>query len=78
MMTAPKGFDSARGLLKPGLILCYSLRHARPFQTVKMDFTSTPFAFFLVAVLALYYVLNHKWQNRMLLAASYLFYGWLD
>jgi alginate O-acetyltransferase complex protein AlgI len=39
-------------------------------------FNSLTFAVFLAAVLPLYYALDHKRQNAMLLAASYLFYGW--
>ncbi len=43
-----------------------------------MLFNSLVFAAFLPAVLVLYYCLSHRWQNWMLLAASYLFYGWWD
>jgi len=41
-------------------------------------FNSVEFAIFLPIVLALYYMMRHEWQNRMLLVASYLFYGWWD
>jgi alginate O-acetyltransferase complex protein AlgI len=41
-------------------------------------FNSLVYAAFLPAVLALYFQLSQRWQNRMLLAASYLFYGWWD
>jgi alginate O-acetyltransferase complex protein AlgI len=41
-------------------------------------FNSVGFAVFLVLVLTLYYSLEHKWQNRMLLVASYVFYGAWD
>jgi len=40
-----------------------------------MLFNSFAFVVFLSIVLLLYYSLEHKWQNRMLLAASYVFYG---
>lgn len=40
-----------------------------------MLFNSLEFAVFFIIVYSLYLVLNHKWQNRMLLAASYVFYG---
>lgn len=43
-----------------------------------MLFNSLIYAAFLPAVLALYFCLSHRWQNWMLLAASYLFYGWWD
>lgn len=43
-----------------------------------MLFNSVAFAVFLAIVLPLYYVLDHRWQNRMLLVASYVFYGWWD
>lgn len=39
--------------------------------------TATYFAFF-AAVLFAYRVLPHRQQNRMLLGASYVFYGWWD
>ena len=43
-----------------------------------MTFNSITFFVFLVIVLCLYYVLTHRWQNRMLLVAGYVFYGWWD
>ncbi len=39
-----------------------------------MLFNSFSFMVFLAIVLLLYYSLEHKWQNRLLLAASYVFY----
>lgn len=46
-----------------------------------MLFTSIEFAIFVVAVFFLYWVAinnNYKWQNTLLLVASYFFYGWWD
>src|ERR1700712_3853270 len=43
-----------------------------------MLFNSLTFAIFLPIVYALYRVLPFRAQNYMLLAASYLFYGWWD
>ena len=43
-----------------------------------MIFDSFTFLLFLSIVLFLYAVLAHRWQNRMLLVASYVFYGWWD
>ncbi|MCP4726509.1 MAG: MBOAT family protein [bacterium] len=43
-----------------------------------MLFNSFQFAFFFLAVYSLYLISNHKWQNRLLLVASYLFYGAWD
>src|SRR5438876_11242627 len=43
-----------------------------------MLFNSWAFIPFIVPVLVLYYVLPHRWQNRMLLAASCVFYGAWD
>ncbi len=43
-----------------------------------MVFNSLIFLVFLAVVLVLYYRLNHRSQNVMLLAASYFFYGWWD
>jgi alginate O-acetyltransferase complex protein AlgI len=43
-----------------------------------MVFNSLIFLAFLAVVLALYYSLNHRDQNLMLLVASYFFYGWWD
>jgi len=42
-------------------------------------FFDTPIYFiFLILVTTLYWRLGHRSQNRMLLAASYFFYGWWD
>lgn len=43
-----------------------------------MLFNTYIFGGFFVIVYGLYLVLNHKWQNRMLLVASYIFYGSWD
>ena len=43
-----------------------------------MVFNSITFLVFLAVVLLLYYRLGHRWQNWMLLLASYVFYGWWD
>ncbi len=43
-----------------------------------MVFDSFVFAVFFVVVLILYYLLSHRWQNIMLLVASYVFYGYWD
>ena len=46
-----------------------------------MIFNSVAFAVFLPLVLLLYWLLQGrplKWQNGLLVAASYLFYGWWD
>lgn len=43
-----------------------------------MLFNSISFALFFTAVYSLYLLLNHKGQNKMLLAASYLFYAAWD
>src|SRR5690348_4707404 len=43
-----------------------------------MLFNSITFLVFLAIVLPLYYRLKHRGQNWMLLAASYVFYGWWD
>ena len=40
-----------------------------------MIFNSFQFAVFFIIIYCLYLVLNHKLQNRMLLAASYIFYS---
>lgn len=43
-----------------------------------MSFTSLTFAGFFAVVLALYWLAGRKaWQNFILLAASYVFYGWI-
>jgi alginate O-acetyltransferase complex protein AlgI len=41
-------------------------------------FNSIEFVVFLPTILALYYLVNHRWQNRLLLAASLFFYGAWD
>jgi len=43
-----------------------------------MLFNSFVFVAFLAIVLPLYYGLSHRWQNRMLVVASYVFYGFWD
>lgn len=45
-----------------------------------MLFTSIEFMVFLPVVFALYWVLRRqvRWQNLLVVAASYLFYGWWD
>lgn len=43
-----------------------------------MLFNSLEFLAFLAIVYALYRVLAFRWQNWMLLVASYIFYGWWD
>ena len=43
-----------------------------------MLFNSLQFAVFFAVVYGLYLALNHRWQNRMLLVASYIFYGAWD
>lgn len=45
-----------------------------------MLFTSAEFLLFLPIVFALYWLLAHrlKWQNLLVVVASYVFYGWWD
>ncbi len=43
-----------------------------------MLFNSWTFVPFILIVLSLYYILPFRWQNRMLLTASCIFYGWWD
>lgn len=43
-----------------------------------MSFNSLVYAVFLPAVVLVYWQLSHRGQNRFLLAASYVFYGWWD
>ena len=43
-----------------------------------MLFNSLTYFVFFSIVLVSYYLLPHRWQNRMLLVASYIFYGWWD
>ncbi len=43
-----------------------------------MVFDTPEFFIFFAIVLGLYYVLNFRWQNILLVASSYFFYGWFD
>lgn len=43
-----------------------------------MVFDTPEFFVFFAVVLALYYVLDHRWQNILLVVSSYFFYGWFD
>ncbi len=43
-----------------------------------MLFNSLEFLIFFAVVFTLYCVLSRRWQNRMLLVASYIFYGWAE
>lgn len=43
-----------------------------------MLFNSFQFAAFFAIIFSLYIISRHKWQNRMLLVASYIFYGAWD
>lgn len=43
-----------------------------------MLFNSLSFLYFFLIVYGLYAVSNHRWQNTILLAGSYVFYGWWD
>jgi D-alanyl-lipoteichoic acid acyltransferase DltB (MBOAT superfamily) len=43
-----------------------------------MLFNSAPFVVFFVVVYALYVILTHRYQNALLLVASYVFYGSWD
>lgn len=43
-----------------------------------MNFATVEFGVFFAIVLAVYFLLSHRWQNRFLLVASYVFYGWWD
>jgi len=47
-------------------------------RVISVLFNSYTFWTFFAVVILLYRILPHKWQNRMLLAASYVFYGWWD
>jgi alginate O-acetyltransferase complex protein AlgI len=49
-----------------------------PFSIGRVIFNSLAFLVFLGIVLLLYFRLGHRGQNWMLIAASYLFYGWWD
>jgi len=43
-----------------------------------MSFVSYEFFVLFGALLALYFIISHRLQNRLLLLASYIFYGWWD
>ena len=43
-----------------------------------MLFDTPVYLIFLILVVVLYWRFRHAGQNRLLLAASYLFYGWWD
>ena len=43
-----------------------------------MLFHSFTFLIFFIIVYSLYLFSNHAWQNRILLCASFIFYGWWD
>ena len=43
-----------------------------------MIFNSIEFLIFFCIIYLLYRLLPFRWQNRMLLVASYIFYGWWD
>jgi alginate O-acetyltransferase complex protein AlgI len=43
-----------------------------------MTFTTPTFLIFLVVVWSLYWFLSRHWQNRLLVVASLVFYGWWD
>ncbi|GAK50937.1 membrane bound O-acyl transferase MBOAT family protein [Candidatus Moduliflexus flocculans] len=43
-----------------------------------MSFVSYEFLILLGCVFGSYFLLPHRWQNYMLLVASYVFYGWWD
>ncbi len=47
-------------------------------KSLPMIFNSFAFLFFLTCVLLLYIRSNHLRQNRILMVASYVFYGWWD
>jgi D-alanyl-lipoteichoic acid acyltransferase DltB (MBOAT superfamily) len=42
-----------------------------------MIFHSLDFVVFFLVTVTLYWRLSHTWQNRLLLVASYVFYGWV-
>ncbi len=42
-----------------------------------MIFHSLDFVVFFFVTVALYWRLSHRWQNHLLLVASYVFYGWI-
>jgi len=42
-----------------------------------MIFHSLDFVAFFLVIVTLYWRLPHRWQNHLLLVASYIFYGWI-
>src|SRR5664280_3339399 len=50
----------------------------RPDTELHMLFNSLEFFGFLAVVYLTYRILPFRWQNRMLLVAGYVFYGWWD
>ena len=48
-----------------------------PAAALSMISHSLDFVFFFVVTVALYWTLPHRWQNVLLLAASYSFYGYV-
>ena len=63
-----------------GMLSATGRRGARRCVNATMLFNSLSFALFLPVVFALYWILGKstQWQNRLLLVASYVFYGWWD
>ena len=43
-----------------------------------MLFNTPEFFVFFVIVLVLYFSLTRRWQNVLMVVASYVFYGWWD
>ena len=67
----------------PGFFVPHHFRCALKFWVnfaARMHFITSAFWAFLPTVLALYWALrvHWRWQNALLLAASYFFYGWWD
>lgn len=60
--------------------VCDQFMGARRCVNATMLFNSLSFALFLPIAFAFYWALGKstRWQNRMLLVASYVFYGWWD
>jgi D-alanyl-lipoteichoic acid acyltransferase DltB (MBOAT superfamily) len=67
-----EGLSLAEGILRT------SARRSPQTALTRMLFNTWEFALFLPLVLAVYFTLNHRGQNILLLAASYVFYGWWD
>jgi D-alanyl-lipoteichoic acid acyltransferase DltB (MBOAT superfamily) len=44
----------------------------------RMEFNTPQFAYFMAILFPLYWFIPHRWQNRLILAASYYFYGCWD